>query len=702
MKIKLIVSFSLLSMILASCGGYEKAVTAYRSGMYADAAKLCSDEYQKMKGKGAGALEKKGEMAYLTADSYRRIEDYKEAQDWFNRCEVLDYDKHRPEVLLQKAEMLRMMREHEDAIKTYEAYDKLVPGDERTSAGIQACKSNDDLVRDKGREVVSFLSVINKKGIDMTPMFGDRKKSKLYFTSSREGGVNNDKDAVNGFTFTDIWVTERDKKGDWTKPYLAKGEVLNTEYNEGAMDFDDRYKKMFITRCPNAKKENLGCDIWVAEAKGKAEWKEPTKIELKSHDSISVGHPATQDGKFLIFASDMPGGYGGKDLWYTTYDKKADKWSAPQNLGANINTKGDELFPTFALNGDLFFSSNGRGGYGGLDLFRVGNTGDNKWEGEPVLLKAPLNSEHNDFALIQETEKNGFFTSERKNKEGENAPNIYGYVLPPNVFDLKVLVSNLGDRSRVEDAKVTVTGSDGATWEGYTDENGAVFWDKTPQGDRYIKEENTYTMMVEKEGFYENTKPSKITTEGLTEDQQFVIDMGLFPKRPIRLPEVRYQFNSWNFVVDSTINSTDSLMFVYNLLKERPELVLELSSHTDSRGRIDPNQRLSENRARACYKFLVEKKGIDPRRIVPVGKGEGEPRKMWLTAEGTYSPSPVEGAEEILLTEAYINKFRRNKEKFEMLHQFNRRTEGAVRSLDFDPANYPAADTKYLKYVKYP
>jgi hypothetical protein len=133
-------------------------------------------------------------------------------------------------------------------------------------------------------------------------------------------------------------------------------------------------------------------------------------------------------------------------------------------------------------------------------------------------------------------------------------------------------------------------------------------------------------------------------------------------------------------------------------------MVLELSSHTDSRGNNDPNQRLSENRAKACYIYLVEQKGVDPRRIIPAGKGEVEPRTVWLR-NGEYLPNqPVEmtGVETILLTEAYINKFKANKPLFEKLHQLNRRTEGKVITLDFDANTAPAANPEYLKFVKYP
>jgi hypothetical protein len=404
----------------------------------------------------------------------------------------------------------------------------------------------------------------------------------------------------------------------------------------------------------------------------------------------------------------MSGGYGGRDLWYTLYDKKSETWSAPKNMGPEINTKGNELFPTFALNGDLIYSSDGYKGMGGLDIFRATKVGEeNKWE-NPTNLGVPVNSINNDYSYIEKDTKNGYFTSDRKSNNGEYTPDIYSYVLPPNVFDLKVTVSELGGNNvKIEDVRVSVTAVDGKKWEGYTDVNGSVFWDKAPStGDRYINEDVSYTINISKEGYHEDKHGTTFSTEGLDYDQNFIIDMDLLPKTPIRLPEVRYPLSQWTLLVDSTINSPDSLLFVFEILEEYPGMLLELSSHTDSRGNNKANQKLSENRAKACYKYLVEEKGVDPRRIVPVGKGEETPRTIWMDGAGEYlavKPNDMDGIEEVVLTEAYINKFRRtDKTTFELLHQYNRRAEGRVINMDFDSETAKDADSDHLKFVKYP
>ncbi len=709
MKIKVALAFFLMSfstVVFAQTKQVAKAELAYASENYFESAKLCAEAYSKLTRKGKGAKKKKAEMAFKTAESYRLTERFREANEWYDRCLLLDYQMIAPEVYLHNGEMLLMMAEYEKAQENFEEFLKLVPGDQVALAGIESCKLNKEFVAEKTRHVIENQAVLNKKEFDMAPMFGDRKTSKFYFGSGRESGISSDKDPRTGEPYMNIWISELDKKGNWTEPYLVKGEGINTEDNEGTVCFDARYKTMFFTRCPNVKKTNLGCDIWMSEAKGKDEWKEPVKLNLKHHDSISVGHPCTIDGKYLIFASDLPGGFGGKDLWYTEYDRKSDSWTAPVNMGQEINTKGNELFPTFALNGDLIYASDGMPGMGGLDIFRAAKVGEeNKWE-NPENLGAPINSINNDYALIEETEKKGYFTSERKSTNGEYVPDLYSYVLPPNIFDLKVIVSELGNKQKkIEEVKVVVTDNNNVTWEGYTDESGAVFWDKRPTGERYINEEASYKINISKEGFHEDKNGSSFSTEGLYYDQNFVIDMALLPKKPIRLPEVRYPLAKWDLLVDSTINSPDSLLFVFDLLEEYPGMVLELSSHTDSRGSDQANQKLSENRAKACYKYLVEQKGVDPRRLIPVGKGEAEPRTIWKKGDMYLVDQPVDmdGVEEILLTEAYINKYRRtDKTTFELLHQFNRRTEGKVITMDFDPAVAPDADPKLLEFVKYP
>lgn len=685
----------------------KDANNAFRSEKYCDATAKCALAYSKISRKGAGALKLKGEMAFKTAESYRLTENPKDASDWYEKAILLKYEKVEPLVLFYNAEMLRIMGDFPKAIANYKAYKALVPEDKLADVGLKSCEMNKDFKANKTPHVVTNEEKLNADGFEMAPMISDKKGNSIYYSSSRPNEKSGQTDPRTCESYMDLWVAQLDKKGNWEKPTLVADLGINTEDNEGTVCFDGKFKTMFFTRCPNEKKQNLGCDIWISELKGK-NWGEPVKMNLKGSDTISVGHPCvSDDGKFLIFASDMPGGFGGRDLWYTTYDKKSDSWSMPVNMGPEVNTPGNELFPSFALNGDLLYASDGLPGLGGLDIFRAARVGEqNKWE-NPTNIGFPLNSESNDYAMVEVTEKKGYYTSERKGSKGKNyKPDVWRYELPPNLFDLKVIVSEFGKpQKKLADVQVIVKGTDGSTWEGFTNKDGVVFWDKKPNGDRYVNEESSYTVTLgPKTDYKENTKGEKFSTVGLNYDQSFIIDMELVPDIAIRLPEVRYALGKWDLLIDSTINSKDSLLFVYDLLIKYPGLILELSSHTDSRSNDKFNEVLSDNRAKSCYKFLVEEKGIDPRRLLPVGQGEYQPRTIFKkgTVYMESKPEDMTDVEVIKLTETYINKFKKDKRTFELLHQFNRRTEGRVISMDFDDATAEPANPIYLEFKPLP
>ncbi len=683
----------------------------YLSQNYCEAADKCALAYSKLTRKGKSAKKTKADMAFKTAESYRLTERFKEAAEWYEKAILLEYFNIDPLVYFHNAEMYRVLNERAKAEKNYKEYQKLVPGDGRAEVGLEALSKRDTYVNTLSTKLkVENVDKINSKSFDMSPMFGDKKDKLMYFGSSRDGSTGSANDPRTCEKYMDLWIAELDKNGNWTAPRLVDGEGINTEDNEGTVAFDERGKTMFFTRCPNQKKTNLGCEIWVSESKGKNKWGTPTKLDLKPHDSLTVGHPAvSKDGMFLVFTSDLPGGYGGLDLWATTYNKKSKSWSTPVNLGPEINTVGNDMFATFGEDGTLYYSTDGKPGIGGLDIFKATKQGDEyKWA-DPTNMGSPINSYSNDYSLIEYDDRTGYFTSERKSDAGERA-DIYKYIIPPYVYDLIVVVTDMNEKNlKIADAKVTVTDDKGATWEGYTNKQGTIFWDKKPTGDRFINETSTYTIAIEKEG-YHPASGSSITTVNVKYDQNFVVDLVMLPIKPIHLPEVRYPLGKWDLLVDSTINSKDSLEFVYNLLKDNPKLVLELSSHTDSRGSVTSNQVLSENRAHQCYVYLVQERGVDPRRIVPVGKGENEPRIIFRNGE-EYAVKPprdedgnlLAGWVEVALTEKLINSYQKtNKAMFDRLHQYNRRTEGKVISTEFNVDTAPAAPASYMEFKKVP
>jgi outer membrane protein OmpA-like peptidoglycan-associated protein len=544
---------------------------------------------------------------------------------------------------------------------------------------------------------------INTKQMDMAPSFMDKKGKVIVFSSSRDESTGAQRDPISGEKYMDLYIAEYDVNGNPTnvKSLDTKG-VVNTTQNEGSATFDSKRKNIYFTRCPNAEKMDLGCEIWTAVMNGE-DFDDPRKITLTISDTISVGHPClSPDDQMLIFASDMrqsPNGeksFGGRDLWYVNFDKRTKMWdSIPHNMGPMFNTAGNELFPSIGPNGQLYFASDGLPGIGGLDLFVADQVaGENKWTGVKNM-GYPFNSQSNDYAMSDFDGKSGFFTSERKTSSNqEYAPDIWSFTTPPNLFDLRVTVYESGKKSKkLEGAKVYVTVSDGTSWEGVTDAKGKIIWKERPdKKGRYILTGKEYTLKAEKEGFYEDKKGAKISTLGMDQSQSFLIEMPLLPVGIIRTPEIRYVFDQWVFINDATCMSLDSLKFLDSMLKEYPNITIDLFSHTDARGGDARNQMLSENRAKAVYKHLVETCGIDPRRIRPVGRGESEPA-TWVDETG----------KTVVLTPDYIEQFKTtDKAKYEMLHTINRRTTAKITGTTFDPNTAPPADPEYRKFKQLP
>jgi len=681
----------------------RKANDTYFSGNYFEAIKVCQDAYKTLGYK--GTIRQKGEMAYKIADSYRNMQIYDKANEWYGTCIELKYFDAVPEVYFYRGDMQRMLKEYDNSLKSYREYKRIAPNSR--SKELESAMSAIDKYRDFESEESNFVikceEKINSKQYDMSPSFGDKKGKTIYFGTSRDESTGSDRDPISGQKYMDIFSAEYDVNGNPTnvKSIDTKG-VVNSTQNEGTACFDSRKKKLYFTRCPNAEKMDLGCEIWTADLSGE-DFENPLRISLKTNDSVSVGHPClTPDDMMLIFASDMTESangeksFGGRDLWYVMYDKRSKMWdSVPHNMGSMFNSAGNELFPSIGPKGQLYFASDGLPGIGGLDIFVAQREGDeNKWSGTRNM-GVPFNSQGNDYGMCDFDGRSGFFTSERKtSSSNEYTSDIWSYSIPPNLYDLRVVVYESGKKTKkLAGAKVTVTVSDGTTWEGTTDARGKVSWnEKADKKSRWILVGKDFTLKAGKEGYYEDKRGAKFSTVGLDQSQTFILEMPLLPIGEIRTPEVRYPVSQWTFINDATCMSLDSLKFLDSMLREYPNITLDLFSHTDARDTDVKNQVLSENRAKAVYKYLVEQKGIDARRIRPVGKGEAEPA-TWED----------ENNQKVILTESYINQFKTSDPaKFQKLHQINRRTTAKITGTDFNPATAPPANPEYSVFKSLP
>jgi peptidoglycan-associated lipoprotein len=393
------------------------------------------------------------------------------------------------------------------------------------------------------------------------------------------------------------------------------------------------------------------------------EWSTAQLIDVKNEESDDVttaGHPAfTTDETHIIFASDMPGGLGGKDLWIAPFDKGSMTAGEAVNLGPSINTAGDEMFPFVRKNGALYFASTGHPGMGGFDIFSAETSGDNTWA-NVVNMGYPINSVGHDFGIIWEGDsERGYFSSDRRGGKGKD--DIYSFNLPPLLFALEGVVYDKESQQPVPEATIKVIGSDGSSFEALSDAGGAFGFAEKGE-ERYINPETNYSIEVSKTDYL--VAKDQISTVGIPESTTFLKEYFITftaPDVAIEFPEVRYAYNKAELQVNEEVNSLDSLDFLYNVLVDNPTIIIELQAHTDSRGKDAYNKDLSQRRAESCVNYLISK-GIPDERMVAKGYGETKLR----------------------ITDKQIAGLSTEEEK-EAAHQKNRRTEFTVLSFDYIP-----------------
>lgn len=609
----------------------------------------------------------KARINFRIGECYRLMVDPAQAETYYAKAIKLKYDATNPDVLFHMAEVMKQQGNYKDAQGYYEQFLSKKPGVAEAEAGLESCKKAQTWKAEPTKHIVQNEIQLNTESYDYAPAWGDKKHNTLIFSSSRPGSTGDGIDDRTGESFMDLWITTRDNKGKWDEPQILP-ETINTPDNEGGAYMNAKGDGLYFTRCPREKKENLGCDIYYAEPQGKS-WGQATKIILKPEggDSLSCGHPTlNKQENIMIFATDLPGGQGGKDLWLTKYDKKEKTWSAPVNLGPKINTSGDEMFPHLTDEGVLYFSSNGHVGMGGLDIFRAESTGDNQW-GNVENLRYPINSSEHDYGIIFEKgseDKRGYFTSSRPGGKGRD--DLYSFNLPEVKFMLEVYVKNKETLEPLAGVEITLVGSDGSQIVKTTDEEGKFIYDENGSN-RYINKETSYNLEVSKDEFL--GAKSKFSTVGEENSKKYIEELFMQPASKdvvIDFPEVQYAYDKADLLVDDRINSKDSLDFLYQTLMDNPSIVIELQAHTDCRGSDKYNKALSQKRAQSCVDYLISK-GIPADRMVPAGYGETTPRAPGLECDT-------------------IDKMATKEEK-EVAHQKNRRTQFRVLSFDYKPTS---------------
>ena len=413
--------------------------------------------------------EKKAKILFRTAESYRHINELNEAITYYTKAIAAKYPD--PKCNYYIGIIKKEQKLYNEAITAFEAYKKEVPSDQSAENEIKSCELAQKWVDNPTRHKMENMGMINSKEDDYSPAFADKKNTEVWFTSTREGSTGAKIDGTMGDIYSDIYDTKLGKDGKWSTP-TPLAPPINTPMNEGCAVVDKKGSFMIFTRCGEAKKKQLHCQLFIANKQGPA-WAEPTLLPFDV-DSFEFNNPSlSPDGNTLYFSSNMTGGKGKNDIWKSTYTKKDKAWGQPVNLGASVNTMGNEGFPYIHSDAKtLYFSSDAMLGMGGLDIYKIVADKTGTFTGQAENLKYPMNSPSDDFGIIYDGNKDrGYLSSTREGGKGES--DIWSFYLPPLVFNAAGIVTNLKDKTVIPNCPIIIKGSDGTLAQITSDKDGA-------------------------------------------------------------------------------------------------------------------------------------------------------------------------------------------------------------------------------------
>lgn len=639
--------------ILGQSKRLERANAAFETGEYFLAVDLYKDAYNAVSDR-----DLRSEIIFKIGECYRKINDSRQAEVWYKKAINRNYSN--PLVYLYYANALQMNEKFDDAVIEYQRYSELRPDDPRGRNGLMSCQAAREWMANPTAYQVNEMQFFNSRQSDFSPAFAREDYTVVYFTSSRKEATSKDTHGATGEKFSDIFVATQDRRGSWSTP-ISLGDPINTIFDEGTPTLTADFTTMYFTSCKAVKRKSNGCQIYVSQRSGD-KWGRPELVNLAA-DSIVVAHPAiSPDDLTLYFVSDMDGGQGGKDIWKVTRKSKADSWSEPVNLGSEINTKGDEVFPYVHPDGTLYFSSNGHIGMGGLDIFKASKESSGRWKVENM--RYPVNSPADDFGITFEKDnERGFFSSNRSRRGTDN---IFSFYLPPLVFNVSGAVLDERTEKPINGVLVRMVGSDGLTQEMTTSSEGYFRFMLRPGVD--------YVFIASKEGYL--TGKGRETTKGVDRSTDFRVGIQLSSTAaPIDLPNIFYDFARWELRPESMV-TLDKLV---ETLNDNPNVTIELASHTDARGTAAANIELSQKRAQSVVDYLISK-GIAPDRLSAKGYGKSVPKTIDMKAAREFT-FLNEGD---VLTEQFIQRLS-TEELREAAHQINRRTEFSVLRTDYTP-----------------
>jgi outer membrane protein OmpA-like peptidoglycan-associated protein len=665
-----IVAVVVVAMAVIACGTdrhLKKAEKYLAIGEYYDAATEFKKAYQSTSTK---EREKRGQRALKMARCYAKINQTQSAMGGYRNA--IRYKQAELDDQLAYARLLLKNGEYKNAAKELQAVKdtlqalgewyrstegtnkskKLTDRAQLTENGLISAQNAPQWKEQGSRYTVKRMDVFNSRRADYSPMlFGD-DFDRLYFTSTRNDAQGDELSGITGTKPADIFVSEKDDKGKWSRPEVVQG-GLNTDYDEGACSFSADGREMYLTVCQTDPSYPRYAQI-MKSSRSDASWGKPSEVKISNDTLSGYAHPAiSPDGQWLYFCSDMPGGKGGLDIWRVRLTTSG--MGGVENLGDPINTPGDEMFPAFRPNGDFYFSSNGHPGMGGLDIFIA--TIDPKTRHYVLEHPGyPLNSQGDDFGMTFEGPYNrGYFCSNRG--DGRGWDHIYSFENPEIVQAIKGWVYEM-DGYELTAAEVHLVGDDGTNGTLSVRSDGSFTYVVTPGV--------SYVMLATCKGFLNHKE--ELCVEQAEESEEYVLQFPLASiTAPVLIDNIFYDFDKATLRPEST-QALDELV---NLLNENPNVTIELSAHCDYKGPAAYNKRLSQRRAESVVNYLIEH-GIAADRLTPVGYGKEKPKKVNKKVVAKHK-FLKEGD---VLTEEFIQKL--NEKEQEECNQLNRRTEFTV------------------------
>ncbi len=513
-----------------------------------------------------------------------------------------------------------------------------------------------------GQEI-QISQPIRISGLDSTEEsapFYDELKQQLYFVRTLFDRLkNNNQDQ-------DSWKAKFNTQTNSLENLVSLEEV-NILNNNILCGLSSDGKRMYFFHSKDYQGKNVGLFVY-DRINGKL--KNPKKIVVPGLDisaTNTIGFFMHPDETSLLISYQGQESIGMEDLYLSKFENG--KWTSPLHLGNSINSTGFEISPYLTKQKDtLFFATNGRtDSYGGSDIYYSCLSKSGEWT-TPVNLGPTINTVHFEAYLIQV--ENGLLWSSNKNG---NYTDFYFSQLVPS-----------------EPLQIQYTKKDVSTFQGFDGEIALKIQSGNPPYKyQWSTGVNSKDLFQLRAGEYSvqvtDSKEQKIQLRIQITQPQLPLDS------VFHFPEIQYKSDTWEFINDSTCSSYDSLNQIINTLNQYPSIVLKLISHTDARGEKNRNLVLSQNRSRACYRYLVLEKGIDPRRIIPVGLGETSPASYLDSSTG----------KEVLLSAEYLSRFDDNSIVISRLNQLNRRTEGIIDRMNFSN-NDPKAPESYLLFLKLP